>query len=64
MSNPDLNRVVMLGIMEQLEAIKSTTLYLSSYMDLMDVYKMIDAIEAAKRTVGETAAKYKQGETK
>ncbi len=64
MSNPDLNRVVMLGVMEQLEAIKSTTLYLSSYMDLMDVYKMIDAIEAAKRIVGETAAKYKQGEMK
>ena len=64
MSNPDLNRVVMLGMMEHLEAIKSTAQFLSSYMDLMDVYKMIDAIEAAKRTVGETAAKYKQGEIK
>jgi len=64
MSNPDLNRVVMLGMMEHLEALKSTAHFLSSYMDLMDVYKMIDAIEAAKRTVGETATKYKQGETK
>ena len=64
MSNPDLNRVVMLSMMEHLEALKSTAQFLSSYMDLMDVYKMIDAIEAAKRTVGETAAKYKQGEMK
>jgi len=64
MSNPDLNRVVMLSMMEHLEALKSTAQFLSSYMDLMDVYKMIDAIEAAKRTVGETAAKYKQGAEK
>jgi len=55
MTKRDLNRVVMLGMMEHLDAVKATAFTLISYMDSKDVYTMIDAIQKARRVVGNMA---------